>query len=77
MNVGYFLNKGIQALISKLGVNGTIKELSGKIGATLAGYVVRSIVAGKVTAAVAALGGKIGAIAGPIGIGVGLLAGAL
>jgi hypothetical protein len=77
MNVGYFLEKGINSLLKKYGVDGTINQIAGKVGYSLAVFVVRKIIAGQVTAAVAALGGKIGALAGPIGIGVGLLAGAL
>lgn len=75
MNAAYYLDKGIQSLLKKYGYNGAIAEISKVIGVALAGEVVNLIMKGLATKAVAALGGKIGALAGPIGVAVGFLLG--
>lgn len=77
MNTAYLLEKGIKKLIDKYGQKKAITEISASIGSKLAGVVVRYIVQGKTTAAVSALGGKIGALAGPIGIALGVVVGAV
>jgi len=77
MNAGYFLERGIKNLIARFGVTGTIYEIAGKIGFTLANRVVSQIIAGNVAYAVALLGGQIGALAGPLGVAIGLLFGTL
>ena len=77
MNTAYLLEKGIKKLVSKYGQSGAISKITGAIGSKLAGVVVRYVVQGKTTAAVAALGGKIGALAGPIGIVLGVTVGVL
>ena len=77
MNAGYFVKKFVNKLISKYGKKGAKDTLSAYVGGAVATKVVDYIAKGLVTKAVAAIGGKIGALAGPIGVGAGVLFGAL
>ena len=75
MKGSYLIGNWLESQLKKRGVTGMKKYLAGIVGSGLAGTVTDLVVKGAVTKAVAALGGKIGALAGPIGVGVGLLAG--
>ncbi len=77
MNAGYFVSKWIKKLINRKGKRAATADLAGYVGAAIARKVVEYIVKGATTKAIAALGGKIGALAGPIGVGAGVLFGAL
>lgn len=75
MKGSYLIGNWLESQLKKRGVKGMKKYLAGLIGSGLAGTVTELVVKGAVTNAVAMLGGKIGALAGPIGVGVGVLAG--
>ena len=75
MKGGYLIGNWLQTQLRKRGVKGMKRYLAEIIGGGLAGTVTDLVVKGAVTKAVSLLGGKLGAIAGPIGIGAGLLAG--
>lgn len=75
MKGSYLIGNWLERQLKKRGAKGMKKYLAGIIGSGLAGTVTDLVVKGAVTKAVAALGGKIGALAGPIGVGVGVLAG--
>lgn len=75
MNAGFFVKKWIEKLFKRYGKNGTIAQLSAYVGAGVAKKVVETLVKAGVTKAVAALGGKIGALAGPAGAALGLVVG--
>lgn len=75
MKGGYLIGNWLQSQLKKRGVKGFKRYLAEIVGSGLAGTVTDLLVKGAVTKAVAALGGKIGALAGPIGVGVGMLAG--
>lgn len=75
MNAGYFVKKWITKLFARKGKKGTIAELSAYVGAGVAKKVVETLVKYGVTKAVAALGGKIGALAGPAGAALGVVIG--
>jgi len=51
------------------------RHLANIVGSGLAGTVTDLVVKGAVSKAVSLLGGKIGALAGPIGVAAGILAG--
>jgi hypothetical protein len=75
MKGGYLIGNWLQSQLRKRGVKGMKRYLAEIIGGGLAGTVTDLVVKGAVTKAVSLLGGKLGAIAGPIGVGAGLLAG--
>lgn len=75
MKGSYFIGMWLESLIQTHGITGAKKYLAEIVGAGLAGTVIDLVVKGLVSKAVTALGGKIGALAGPIGIGAGILAG--
>lgn len=75
MKGGYLIGQWLEKQLKKRGVNGMKRHLANIIGSGLAGTVTDYVVRGMTTKAVSLLGGKIGALAGPIGIGVGVLAG--
>lgn len=75
MKGGYLIGNWLQSQLKKRGVSGMKKYLAEIIGGGLAGTVTDLVVKGAVTKAVSLLGGKIGALAGPIGVGVGMLSG--
>ncbi len=75
MNGGYLVGNWLQNQLKKRGANGLKRQLTEMIGGGLAGTVTDLVVKGAVTKAVSAIGGKIGAFAGPVGIAAGLLAG--
>ena len=75
MKGGYLIGNWLQTQLRKRGVKGMKRYLAEIIGGGLAGTVTDLVVKGAVTKAVSLLGGKLGAIAGPIGVGAGLLAG--
>lgn len=77
MNAGYFVGKWIQKIFKRKGKSGTVAELSKYVGAGLAKKVVEVLVKKGVTKAVAALGGKVGALAGPAGAALGVFVGLL
>ena len=75
MNGGYLVGNWLQTQLRKRGVNGLRRKLAEMIGGGLAGTVTDLVVKGAVSKAVTAIGGKIGAFAGPIGVAAGMLAG--
>ena len=75
MKGGYLIGNWLQSQLKKRGTNGMKRYLAEIIGSGLAGTITDLVVKGAVTKAVSMLGGKIGALAGPIGIGAGMLAG--
>lgn len=75
MKGGYLIGNWLESLLNKKGVTGMKRYLAGIVGSGLAGTVTDLVVKGAVTKAVSMLGGKIGALAGPIGVGVGMLSG--
>ena len=75
MKGGYLIGNWLQSQLKKRGVSGMKRYLTGIIGSGLAGTVTDLVVKGAVTKAVSLLGGKLGALAGPIGVGAGMLAG--
>ena len=75
MKGGYLIGNWLQSQLKKRGVNGMKRYLTEIIGGGLAGTVTDLVVKGAVTKAVSLLGGKLGALAGPIGVGAGMLAG--
>ena len=75
MKGGYLIGNWLQSQQKKRGVNGMKRYLTEIIGGGLAGTVTDLVVKGAVTKAVSLLGGKLGALAGPIGVGAGMLAG--
>ena len=75
MKGGYLIGNWLQSQLKKRGANGLKYHLTGIIGGGLAGTVTDLVVKGAVNKAVTLLGGKIGALAGPIGVGAGMLAG--
>ena len=75
MKGGYLIGNWLQSQLRKRGVNGMKRHLANIVGGGLAGTVTDLVVKGAVTKAVAMLGGKLGALAGPIGVGAGVLAG--
>ena len=77
MKGGYLIGNWLQSQLKKRGASGLESYLAGFVGRTLAGNVIRHLVSGSVSKAVSLLGGKLGALAGPIGVGIGVLAGAL
>ena len=77
MKGGYLIGNWLKSQLKKRGASGLRLYLAGFIGEALAGNVISHLVSGSVTKAVSLLGGKLGALAGPIGVGVGFLTGAL
>ena len=75
MKGGYLIGNWLQSQLKKRGTKGMKRYLAEIIGGGLAGTITDLVVKGAVTKAVSMLGGKIGALAGPIGIGAGMLAG--
>ena len=75
MKGGYLIGAWLESQLKKRGVKGMKSHLAQIIGGGLAGTVTELVAQGAVTKAVSLLGGKIGALAGPIGVGVGVLAG--
>ena len=75
MKGGYLIGNWLESQLKKRGVSGMKRYLTGIIGSGLAGTVTDLVVKGAVTKAVSLLGGKLGALAGPIGVGAGMLAG--
>ena len=75
MKGGYLIGNWLQSQLKKRGVSGMKRYLTEIIGGGLAGTVTDLVVKGAVTKAVSLLGGKLGALAGPIGVGAGMLAG--
>ena len=75
MKGGYLIGNWLQSQLKKRGISGMKRYLTGIIGSGLAGTVTDLVVKGAVTKAVSLLGGKLGALAGPIGVGAGMLAG--
>ena len=77
MKGGYLIGQWLESQLKKRGVKGMKSHLTQIIGGGLAGTVTELVAQGAVTKAVSLLGGKLGALAGPIGVGVGVLAGGL
>ncbi len=75
MKGGYLIGNWLQSQLKKRGTKGMKRYLAEIVGGGLAGTITDLVVKGAVTKAVSMLGGKIGALAGPIGIGAGMLAG--
>ena len=75
MKGGYLIGNWLESQLKKRGISGMKRYLTGIIGSGLAGTVTDLVVKGAVTKAVSLLGGKLGALAGPIGVGAGMLAG--
>ena len=75
MKGGYLIGNWLESQLRKRGVNGMKRHLTNIIGGGLAGTVTDLVVKGAVSKAVSLLGGKIGALAGPIGVAAGVLAG--
>ena len=75
MKGGYLISNWLKSQLKKRGASGLENYLADFVGKALAGNVIRHLVSGSVSKAVSLLGGKLGAIAGPIGVGAGLLAG--
>ena len=75
MQGGYLIGNWLKSQLKKRGVKGMKNHLAQIVGSGLAGTVTDLVVKGAVTKAVSLLGGKVGALAGPIGVGVGVLAG--
>ncbi len=75
MNGGYLIGNWLEKQLKKRGVKGLKSHLTQIVGGGLAGTVTDLVVKGAVTKAVSLLSGKIGALAGPIGVGVGMLTG--
>ena len=75
MKGGYLIGNWLESQLKKRGISGMKRYLTEIIGGGLAGTVTDLVVKGAVTKAVSLLGGKLGALAGPIGVGAGMLAG--
>ena len=75
MKGGYLIGNWLESQLKKRGISGMKRYLTGIIGSGLACTVTDLVVKGAVTKAVSLLGGKLGALAGPIGVGAGMLAG--
>ncbi|WP_130868787.1 MULTISPECIES: hypothetical protein [Eubacteriales] len=76
MKVGYIVGLYLDKMLSDLGAAGLKKHLGNLIGGTLASLVVETLVKKGTAKAVAALGTKVGALAGPAGAVIGVIAGA-
>ena len=75
MKGGYLIGQWLESQLKKRGVSGMKSHLTKLVGSGLACTVTDLVVQGAVTKAVSLLGGKLGALAGPIGVSVGVLAG--
>ena len=76
MKIGYIVGLYLEQKLSDLGVAGLKRHLANLIGSSLAGLVVQTLVTKGTSKAVAALGTKLGTLAGPAGTVIGFIAGA-